>query len=86
MAKGQKAGLAKTGSPVSSRMLLFLYFANVENVTIDAAEQQATDRVQWRGLIRYKEQFLCGAGCSKSNDLEDYPSASASKFNLNSKE
>ena len=41
-------------------------FTGVDKITLEAAEQKATDRVQWRGLIRRKKESLCGAG--HSND------------------
>ena len=41
-------------------------FTGVENITMEAAEQQATDRVQWRGLVRRNKELLGGAG--RSND------------------
>ena len=41
-------------------------FTGVANITMEAAEQQATDRVQWRGLIRRNKKLLRGAG--HSND------------------
>ena len=67
MAKGPEADLARTGCLVSLRMqLLSLFITGVDEITIDAAEQQATDRVHWRGLIRRNKEFICGAG--HSND------------------
>ena len=41
-------------------------FTGVDNISIEAAEQEASDRVQWRGLIRRNKEFLCGTG--HSND------------------
>ncbi|MCP4473446.1 MAG: reverse transcriptase family protein [Gammaproteobacteria bacterium] len=41
-------------------------FTGVNNITLDRAEQLASDRVQWRSLIRRNKEFLCGAG--HSND------------------
>ena len=37
-------------------------FTGVDNISIEAAEQEASDRVQWRGLIRWNVELLCGAG------------------------
>ena len=41
-------------------------FTGVNNITLDRAEQLASDRVQWKSLIRRNKEFLCGAG--HSND------------------
>ena len=51
MAEGKEAGLARTGCPVSVTMQL-------SNITMVAAVLQATDRVQWRGLIRPNKELL----------------------------
>ena len=41
-------------------------FTGVDNITIEDAEQQATNRAHWRGLIHRRKELLCGAG--HSND------------------
>jgi len=33
-------------------------FTGVDNITLEAARQQATERVHWRGLIRRNKEFL----------------------------
>ena len=42
----------------------------VENITIDAAEQQSMDKVQWRGNVIRNKEFLRGA--DHSQDLSKY--------------
>ena len=41
-------------------------FTGVDNIALDSLEQQALDRVHWRGMIRRNKELLCGAG--HSND------------------
>ena len=41
-------------------------FNGVDNITLQMAKQQASDRGAWRGRIRRNKEFLCGAG--HSND------------------
>ena len=49
--------IPKHGKKCLSRVLEdTALFIGVDNITMEAAEQQATDRAQWRSLIRrYKE-------------------------------
>ena len=65
-----KHGKRSRGRPRTSWLSCVLkdaaLFTGVDNITLEAAEQKATDRVQWRGLIRRKKESLCGAG--HSND------------------
>ena len=59
MLEGQEADLVKTGFEQGRT-------DTVDNITIENAEQQATNRVHWRGLIHRRKELLCGAG--HSND------------------
>jgi len=65
-----KHGKRSRGKPRTSWLSCVLKdaasFTGVDKITLEAAEQKATDRVQWRGLIRRKKESLCGAG--HSND------------------
>ena len=64
-----KHGKRSRGRPWKNWMSCVLedaaLFTGVDNITLEAAEQQASDRVHWRGLIRQNKEHLCSTGHSK---------------------
>ena len=64
MVKGQEADFVKNW--LACGLEDAAIFTGVDNITIEDAEQQATNMAHWRGLIHRKKELLCGVG--HSND------------------